>query len=261
MEDHQIAFWKNESLGLRPVDAKGAAFLGLVLGLGAFWNGALIISALLILGAAIIWSPRRADFFLCCAIATVLAILESKFFIRSGPGVAPHPYFGFLAGARTPGGVMTYYLALLGLSIPLLVVVFWILNPRGRWLLVSFLVPVVFATTFKFTPDVTVNHKFVNVSIKLAGIFVALLIVRLFDNGRAARVTALVLCVALTATGVVDFIALWNWNIEKRTHDLADPMLLWAIHNTDPHAVFAAPPVYHHLVYLTGRPSYLGLPY
>jgi hypothetical protein len=253
--------WRDVSGSLRPIDLRGAAFLGLILGLSAFWNGALTISALLILGAAIVWARRRGDLIICCGIATLLAILETRFFIRSGPAVAPHLHFGFLAGAPTPGGVLSYYLFLLGLLVPLLVVAFWVLQPAGRWFLVSLLVPIAFATTFTFTPDIAVNHKFVNVSVRLAAIVVALLIVRLFDNGRIARSMGVALCFALTATGVVDFIALWNWNDEKRTHNLADPMLQWAMRETDPRAVFAAPPVYHHLVYLSGRRSYLGLPY
>ena len=253
--------WKDVSLSLRPVDLRGAAFLGLVIGLGTFWHGALMISALLILAAAIVWAPRRGDLIVCCGIATVVAMLETRFFIHSGPAIAPHPRFGFLAAAATPGGVFTYYLFLIGLLVPLLVIAFILLRPVGRWFLLSILAPTAFATTFAFTPDVSVNHKFVNVSIKLAAICVAMLVVRLFDNGRAARITGIVLCIVLTATGVVDFISLWNWNREKRTHNLADPMLLWAMNQTDPHAVFAAPPVYHHLVYFTGRRSYLGLPY
>jgi hypothetical protein len=260
MERTRMYKWK-PGASFRPDDIKGAGFLGLILGLGAFWNGALIIAALLILGTAILWAPKRGDLLLCCAIAAVLAMLEARFFIRTGPTIAPKLHIGFLAPAATIGSIATYYVLLLGLLVPLLAIAFWMLTRQGRWLLASVLVPIIFATTFTFTPDVTVNHKFVNVSVRVASIFVALLIVRLFDSGRRGRIAAGVLCLALTATGMIDLVTLWNLNDEKRTHDLGDPMLQWAIHETDPKAVFAAPPVYHHLVYFTGRQSYLGLPY
>jgi len=254
-----------DSIGLgasfRPVDPRGAAFLGVILGLGAFWNGALIIAALLILGTAVIWSPRRFDLIVCCGIATLLAIVEAKGFISTGPGVSPRFNFGFLAEPPTIWGIAKYYLKLLGLVIPVLAFAAWRLRPRARWLLASLLVPIVFATTFTFTPDVSVNHKFVNVSVRIAAIFVALAVLRVYDSGRLGRLAAIILFAGLTATGAVDLIAVWNFNREKRTHDLADPMLQWALRETHPKAVFAAPPVYHHLVYFTGRPSYLGLPY
>ncbi len=253
--------WAKVSASFRPDDLKGAVFIGVILGLGAFWNGALIIAALLILGAAVVWAPRRMDLIVCCAVATVLAILEARFFVRTGPAIAPTPYIGFLAEPPTLMGIATYYLKLLGLFVPLLTIALWKLRPQGRLFLASLLVPIGFATTFTFTPDVSVNHKFVNAGVRIAAIFVAMLVVRMFDSGRIARVAAIALCLALTATGVVDLIAVWNFNTEKRTHNLADPLLLWALRETDPRAVFAAPSVYHHLVYFTGRRSYLGLPY
>jgi len=241
-------------------DWKGAAFIGILLGLNTFWNGALSITALLILGSAIIWSSRRGDLLLCCAIATAIALLELRFFVHGGRGFTPQPSFGFLAEYPTLRGVAVYYLKLLGLVVPLLAIAIWKLTPVGRWLLASILLPIVFATTFTLTPDISVNHKFVNASVRIAAIFVALVLVTLAKSGRVARFTAVLLFILLIPTGVVDFITLWEWNNEKRTHDLADPMIDWARRETDPAAVFAAPPVWHHLVYYTGRRSYLGNP-
>jgi hypothetical protein len=256
-----MSAWQDVRASFRPVDLRGALFLGLILGLGAFWNGALIIAALLILGASIVWAPRRGDLLVCCAVATILAILEARGFITSGPGVSPKFRFGFLADPASVVGVAKYYLKLLGLFVPLVAIALWRLRPRARWLLASLLVPIAFATLFTFTPDVSVNHKFVNAGVRIAAIFVAALVISVFDIGRWGRVVAASLIVMLTATGVVDFIAVWNANSEKRTHNLADPMLEWARKNTDPSDVFAAPPIYHHIVYFTGRKSYLGLPY
>lgn len=256
-----MARWSEVRASFRPNDLKGAAFVGLLLGLGTFWNGALVIAALLVLGTAIVWAPRRGDLVVCCAIATLLAMLEAKFFVHSGPAIVPRPFIGFLAAAVTPGGIATYYVALLGLLVPLLFIALWKLRPEGRWLLISIMAPIVFATTFKFTPDVSVNHKFVNVAVRMGAMFVALIIVRLFDSGRLARTAGIALCLVLIPTGAIDLISLWNYNTEKRYHDLGDPLIQWAVHSTDPKAVFAAPPVYHHLVYFTGRLSYLGVPY
>lgn len=254
--------WKqNARDSLSPVDMRGAAFIGLLLGLGTFWNGALIISALLILGSALLWVPHRTDVLVACVIATFLALLEAHFFVSTGPGVAPHFQFGFVAETPSVRGIVVYFFQLLGVLVPLLAIAMLIMRPRGRWLLASFLVPIAFATTFAFTRDVAVNHKFVNAAVRTASVFAALVVVRLLEGRRLARAAGIALIFALTITGAIDLISLWNFNSEKRTHNLADPLLEWAHHHTPANAVFAAAPIYHNLVYFTGRKSYLGLPY
>jgi hypothetical protein len=253
--------WMSMRASLKPYDLKGAIFIGVIVGLGTFWNGALMIAALLILGSAILWSPHRIELIVACTIATALGILEARLFITTGKGVAPHFQFGFIAETPSLRGVAMYFLILLGVLIPVLAVTMVLLRPRGRWLLASLLVPLSFASTFAFTPDVAVNHKFVNASVRIASLFAAMLVVWLYDEGRFARITSVLLVFLLTVTGAVDMISLWNWNQEKRTHDLADPFIVWAQRETSPHAVFASAPIYHNRAYLTGRKSYLGLPY
>ena len=246
---------------LKPHDLKAAVFVGLIVGLGTFWNGALMIAALLTLGSAIVWSSRRGDLLIACAIATMLAMLEARFFISSGKGVGPHYQFGFVAETPSIRGLAIYFLTLLGFLVPVLAVTMLKLQPRGRWFLASLLVPLAFASTFAFTPDVAVNHKFVNASVRIASVFAAMLVVWLYDEGRLARAGAIIIVFLLTVTGVVDMTSMWNYNFDKRTHDLGDPFIAWAHNETSPHAVFASAPIYHNRAYLTGRKSYLGLPY
>jgi hypothetical protein len=257
-----MANWTQDfRASLKPHDLRGAVFIGLMVGLGTFWNGALMIAALLILGSAIVWSSRRADLIIACAIGTALALVEARFFITSGKGVAPHFQFGFIAETPSMKGLAVYFATLLGFLVPVLAVAMILVRPRGRWFLASLLVPLVFASLFAFTPDVAVNHKFVNASVKIASLFAAMLVVWLFDEGRIARAGAIALVFLLTVTGAVDMISFWNFNNEKRMHDLGDPFIEWAHTKTSPHAVFASAPIYHNRAYLTGRLSYLGLPY
>lgn len=253
--------WDEFRATLEPYDLKGAVFIGLLIGLGTFWNGALMIAALLVLGSAIVWSRRRTDLMIACGIATALALIEARFFITTGKGVAPRFQFGFIAETPSTRGLVVYFFTLLGVLIPVLAVAMVLVRPRGRWFLASLLVPVVFASTFAFTTDVAVNHKFVNASIRIASLFAAMLMVWLYDEGKAGKVVAAVLVFGLTVTGVVDLISLWNFNVEKRTHNLADPFLEWAHRETPPNSVFASAPIYHNRAYLTGRKAYLGLPY
>src|SRR5215203_82324 len=246
---------------MKPADLRGAAFVGLLLGLGTFWNGALIIAALLMLGSAIVWSPRRAELIVVCAIATFLAIVEARGFITSGKSVAPHLQFGFVAETPTVRGLVIYFAELVGVLIPVLAAAMVLVRPRGRWFLATLLVPIAFASLFAFTADVAVNHKFVNAGVRIASLFAAMLIVWLLQRGAISKTIAVTLVFLLTVTGAIDLITLWNFNNEKRTHNLADPLLIWADRNTEPGSVFASAPIYHNRAYLTGRKEYLGLPY
>lgn len=257
-----MAEWtKDFRASLKPHDLRGAIFIGLIVGLGTFWNGALMIAALLILGSAIVWSARRGDLLVACALATLLALVQARLFITSGKGVGPRFQFGFIAETPSVRGLAVYFVTLLGFLVPVLAVTMLLLRPRGRWFLASLLVPLVFASLFAFTPDVAVNHKFVNASVRIASLFAAMLIVWLYDEGKLARAGAMLLVFLLTVTGAVDLISFWNFNQEKRTHALADPFIEWTRRKTSPHAVFASAPIYHNRAYLTGRKSYLGLPY
>src|SRR5215216_1513119 len=205
---------KDFRASLKPQDLRGAVFVGFIIGLGTFWNGALIIAALLILGSAIVWSSRRGDLLVACALATSLALVEARFFITSGKGVGPHFQFGFIAETPSMRGLAVYFVTLLGFLVPVLAVTMLLLRPRGRWFLASLLVPLAFASLFAFTPDVAVNHKFVNASVRIASLFAAMLIVWLYDEGKIARLGAVILVFALAVTGAVDMISLWNFNVE-----------------------------------------------
>jgi len=245
----------------RPQDLRGAAFIGLLVGLGTFWNGSLMIAALLILGSAIVWAPRRGELLIACVLATVLALVEARLFITTGKGVSPYFHFGFIAEPQTVRGVVRYFIRLLGVLVPILMIALVLLRSRGRWFLASLLVPVAFACLFAFTPDLTVNHKFVNAGVRIASLFAALVVILLLDRGRLGKTAAIILTFALTVTGAVDLISLWNYNTAKNTHNLADPLIEWAVRNTPPDAVFASAPIYHNRAYLTGRKAFLGLPY
>src|SRR5512138_2685854 len=111
--------WKAElCTSLKPHDLKGATFIGLIVGLGTFWIGALMIAALLILGSAIVWSRHRLDLIVACAIATTLSLIEARLFISGGKSVAPHFQFGFVAEIPSVRGVALYFITLLGVLVP-----------------------------------------------------------------------------------------------------------------------------------------------
>lgn len=113
-----------------------ALFMGLFLGLGAFWNGAAVIGGLLILMGFAIFSDGKLDYLITALVTVFFSFLQTKIFIR-GSAMGFQLYLGFLAEEKTPWGVVKYlfwmggifFLGLLGL------VVF--LRRKGRVLAVA----------------------------------------------------------------------------------------------------------------------------
>lgn len=75
--------------------------MGILLGLTGFWNGAVVIAALLILFVMAIFSKHRLQYLIIALITVALVYSQSLFFVRSGdPVVSPVIYIGFLTNTN-----------------------------------------------------------------------------------------------------------------------------------------------------------------
>ncbi|MCL6557522.1 MAG: hypothetical protein K6U74_01740, partial [Firmicutes bacterium] len=170
--------------GWAPADWRRWLAAGAVLGLLAFWNGAVLIAALSVLPIMAVFSKRRFEYFNIAAIAMGMALLQTAFFV--GPdnaAVQPRFVFGFLAEQPTLKGVIAYYIELLGMF-PFVFLAGVALAPEwARSLAAAFIVPLVFATTVQLTPDIAVNHKYVMISVTLLNLFAAYFVHRLYTRG------------------------------------------------------------------------------
>lgn len=74
---------------------------GIILGLTGFWNGAVVIAALLILFVMAIFSKQRLHYLIIALITIALSYAQTLFFVRSGGSVvSPTIYIGFLANTN-----------------------------------------------------------------------------------------------------------------------------------------------------------------
>lgn len=75
--------------------------LGVILGLSSFWNGAVVIAALLVLFVMAVFSKHRLQYLIMASITVVLAYCQTQFFVKSGGSVvSPSIYIGFLANTN-----------------------------------------------------------------------------------------------------------------------------------------------------------------
>lgn len=179
-------------------------FVGLMLGMGAFFNGACVIAALLVLFMLAWISDGRFSFLLMAIITVGLSYAQSSFFI-SGSALDFRYEPGFLAAVTTFFGILKYLRLLLGILPFVILAAFLMVNGYYKWIIVAFTAPLVFAVTFQMTVDVAVNHKYIMISCMLMTVFAAALIYKVFlRKGLATKVVAVMLCLALTITGIYD---------------------------------------------------------
>ena len=242
--------------------AQRAVFVGVLLGSIAFWNGATLMAALMVLAGFALSSRHRFEYVLIAVIAVVLATIQSRWFINPGKSPLNASFvFGFLAEKKTVWGVASYILQAYGVMLPLfLLSVFYWRKYAGIAFAIS--LPFIFAFTVQPTIDMALNHKFVLFSLYLMGIFVAWMLVDVWRNKnkvwRLAVVPALFL---MTITGSIDTAAFHNINSTKYGIQKGNPVTAWVIANTPPQSIFLTDLVTINPVLFGGRLSYLGWPY
>ncbi|NOT85452.1 MAG: hypothetical protein HOP02_11885 [Methylococcaceae bacterium] len=246
-----------------PASWQRAITLGLLLGAIGFWNGAVVITALIILFVLALFCRHRGEFLIIAALAALLALLQQRWFIGTGAvAVKPSWYFGFLAEHKTLVGTAAFYLELLGMFFPLFLLAIFN-TPRGyKALALAFIAPLIFASLVSLTIDINGNHKFIMLAVILSNIFIAALIVRFFQSDdNALRIMAVLFTVLLTVTGWVDLLTLYNMNKNNVTIAMNDPVTTWVSKNSNPKEVFLTDWAVLHPVQFAGRPIYFGWPY
>ena len=229
--------WKAESY-LRPV------VLGVLLGLTAFWNGATLLATIMVLFVLAMVSDRRLEYLITAILTTLLSLVQNNFFMEGLAVGGAKFQFGFIAENTTLFGTLDYIARLTGVLFLVLFVAFAVVKGVKRWILVAFSAPFVFSFLVSLTVDVTVNHKYIMVSIMLMNIFAAILIVKLFVmKNIAMRILCVGLVVLMTITGFYDY-----RTVIKRNHpdynlkfSMEDPLVDWIDENTTSQDVFLTP--------------------
>ena len=151
---------------------KLAIFAGILAGATAFWNGAGLIALISILFLMAIFSSNRLEYLITALIATGLSILQSAFFVDASP-VSAEFKFGFIVENPNLFSVVEYIIRLLGFLPFVILFAFIIKKGVERYLILAFLGPAIITFCISLTPDVTVNHKYLMISVMLLGIIAA----------------------------------------------------------------------------------------
>lgn len=257
----RLIFFTKEGWLLR--DAKLPIAAGILLGSLSFFHGAAVLGGLMVLFMLALLSGRRLEFLIVAVITLTMTLIQTQFFI-SGSAVTNKLLFGFIAENKTIFGIASYLERLLGILPFVLLAAFCLEKGVGRYLMLTFTLPLIFAFTISLTIDVTVNHKYIMMSCILLGIFAASLLMKIFEKrDLLLRVVGVVLVILLTSTGIYDFITVLKKNVPDTAIvlDLSDSLTQWIDQNSDSKDIFLTSNYTINQVVLGGAMLYEGWQY
>ena len=252
-------FFSENAFGV--YDLRMAIAMGVFLGALAFWNGSVLVATLSMLFFMAAVSDYRLDYLITALIALGLSLLQSALFV-DGSAVSPAYQFGFLAANKTLWGVVLYVVELTGIVLFVAAAGACLLRGVKRYMLFVFLVPFILAFTLALTPDVTVNHKWIMMSLMLVSMFAAWVLTKLMQSGDLLkRVIAIGLIFALTATGAYDFTTVVKRNKNYLVYADDDIVTNWVKENATCEDIFLTPYYSLNNIVMGGAMLYYGWPY
>ena len=241
-------------------------FAGILLGLLPMWNGPVYLTAAVILAPFLLLFPLRKELIITGITAAILG-LPQVIYLTSGLRPAGYSLFrwGFVIDEAGFFDVLYYTFFTFGFKWVLIAIALYFASGlQRRFLAAAFMVfPLTYC--FRFSEEVLANHKFLNIWLIIANVFVAYALVKLWNLKIASstlptRLAAIVLGLLITIGGAIDLVPVWNsYFIKMKYQD--DPLVEWARTNTAPRSVFLSQKYINHQLLLAGRRLFYGDPY
>ncbi|TYQ16207.1 UNVERIFIED_CONTAM: hypothetical protein Cloal_2729 [Acetivibrio alkalicellulosi] len=257
---YEFAFKKDSWL---PENTLRYLLCGIILGLIGFWNGAVLLTILPILCIIAIFSKKRLEFLGIALISLALLYLQLIFFTgNEGTTVENIFYLGYLSPQKDLFSITLFMFKLLGIFPIVLLVSLFFAPKGGKILALAFFTPIIVAFTIQLTPDITVNHKYIVISVVLLNILLSNFIYKLFASKKIVlTIISSVLIIFLTLTGVIDLIAQYNSDKHYVSFKLDHPVLIWTKNETEPDSIFLSHSYVTHPIMLAGRKVFYGHSY
>ena len=245
------------------VHSETALLAGMILGLTSFWNGAAVIGGLLILMGFAVFSDGKLDYLILAVTAVIFSVLQTKIFIW-GDAVSPSFYWGFLSENKSITGVLWYLIQMSGVFfVGAVLIAFFLRERRQRAALVSFFFPLIFAFCMSLTPDIAVNHKYIMIAYAFLAIFWSLAVLNLFKRQIGGQLVAVRLAIALSITGIYDFVVILKDNDSghRVTVNMKSELTEWLAEHLDHNDLILTPEYSINEVTMSGVMMYMGWPY
>jgi hypothetical protein len=238
---------------------KAFIFSGVLIGLLPYWNSAVFVSAVIVLGSFLIFLPGRS--YLAVSIATaVLLGLPQVVLLRAGNVAVPGQsffHFGYTLATPTVWTLVKYVGWAFGFKWILIFIALALLSNFHRRLFLAVLSLLLVVFLFQLSTDVFNNHKLLNVWSIFAGVYAAYALWRIAKVKRFGVALAVVLAVLTIAEGVIDLFPVHNDPVLVVPYK-NDRLTQWLLDNTKPSDVFLTQTLLTHPILFTGRKIFLG---
>jgi DNA-binding beta-propeller fold protein YncE len=242
-------------------------FSGALLGLLPMWNTAVFIPAFAVLAVLFLLFPLKKQM-LALAVTAAIIALPQVIFLRGGK-MEPVGYsmfhWGYTVDNPTILSVIKYLGFTFGFKWLLIAVALFFATKFQRFVFIAITSLIALAFCFRFSLELLANHKFLNVWLVLANLFVAyglfrLWKMRLLKTALPGKIVAVVLVALIAVGGIIDFFPIRNsyW-IDIPFEN--DALNRWLLEETDPKAIFLTARHVNHPILLAGRRLFYGYVY
>ncbi len=249
-----------------------AVLWGIAMGILPYFHQPTLLITAIIMAVYFLGFPRLRWFLVATGALGLLLILPQILTMPEGSAQAFEWHPGYiLHNELTVSAFVTHWFYNLGLHAILVPIGFLLVPLKTKRLFLPLIPLFLIPNLFKFSVEVTANHKFFNFMMILGAMLSAYAIVWILHQWsrvpmRPLRlllqaVTALSLVGALTLSGLIDFFVVFN-DTRGRVPDVAaDEAATWIARNTDPGAIFLNHQYLYHPASIAGRRIFLGWPY
>jgi DNA-binding beta-propeller fold protein YncE len=240
-------------------------FAGILLGLMPMWNGAIFVAAFAVLALLFVLFPQRRQM-VALAIATAILALPQVIYLKTGgmpdPGYTLIGWGYTLTPRATVMQVVEYLGWIFGFKWLLIAIALIIGSSFQRRLFLAICSLIILTFCFQFSIEVMTNHKFLNLWVVIANLYVAYGLWFLWNLRIkvVGRTLAIVLTILITLSGFLDLYPFHTTDWGEVAYG-NDALVKWVSENTPPDSVFLSARYTSHNILLAGRRLFYGHPY
>ena len=242
-------------------------FSGALLGLMPMWNSAVFVAAFAVLGLFFLLFPLRKQM-IFLAITTALVALPQVIYLKTGNvRAAGYSLFhwGYTIESPTFANVVQYLGFTFGFKLLLIAIALYLATQFQRRIFIAVSSLIALAFCFQFSDEVLANHKFLNIWLVVANLFVAFALWHLWNSTLLkstlmTKISVVVLTALITIGGIIDLFPIRNGYWMEIPFE-KDTLVNWVREQTEPQAIFLSHRFVNHGIMLAGRRVFYGHPY
>ncbi len=241
------------------IDIQSILFCGFLIGALPYWNSAIFVSTLIVMGSIFLFFPYRLYMASLIGAAFIVGLpqvlmLKSGNVAQTGQSLF---HWGYTMPEPTVLLILQYIVWTFGFKLLLDIIALWLL-PKIHlrfFLAVSSLIPIVFL--LQLSTDAFNNHKLLNVWGIFGTIYAAYALWRIGKASFASTILAVILALAMVFGAIIDLFPLHNdANLVSPYEN--DRLTTWVFENTKPSDVFLTQALLSHPILFAGRKIYFG---